>query len=367
MRKLYFSAPFQKCCLFAMLAINFLPGQAQSQQLKITDFSIFGTNTVQIGSSSKVLAGAAGSRYSIKTNSNVSIAGALYSGENIQLGNSNKIYGNVSAANSSASSGYIFTAGSGAFLDGNIDVNGNSKVTSGTITGKLTHPSGTTYQGPQPGGGNIVGTPTLPTLPIMPTITNFPAAGSTNITGSKTISPGAYGNMNLPGKKTITFSGPGVYVFKSIKNWGLYLNNFVFDFKNKPGAFKIYVYNDVDLNISNIDIINGGGASRIYLETHGSGSSCSLGSYAFTMTNWFGLGRSSEWFGTVYAPYAGINIGSGASSSKIKGALWSTKAVNLQYGVELSFDPFVQCSIPDAEAGPQKELDCTVTSLQLEG
>ena len=48
----------------------------------------------------------------------------------------------------------------------------------------------------------------------------------------------------------------------------------------------------------------------IFLETHGTGTSCSFGSFAFTITNYFVRERTSQWFGSVWAPYAGINIGS---------------------------------------------------------
>ena len=175
------------------------------------------------------------------------------------------------------------------------------------------------------------------------------------------------GSLTLVGGQTVTFSGPGVYVFKSIKNTGIPINNFKFDFANKAGTIKIYVYGDVDVNILNESFVNGGDASRIFLETHGTGTSCSFGSFAFTITNYFLLGRTSQWFGTVWAPYAGINIGSNTSSSAITGAMWSGTQVNVQCGVKFSFQPFVMCSTPNVNAGPDQTLVCPAVSLTLSG
>ena len=284
------------------------------------------------------------------------------------LSNNDTVAGRITAANSSLLSGKIFQAGTGTRLLGNIDVNGNIQISSGLVSGKVTHPSTALYTGPTPAGGNFSVLATLPVLPVMPTITNFPAAGTTNIISTKTITPGSYGNVNLLGGQTLTFSGPGVYVFKSIKNSGILINNFNFDFANSAsGTFRIYVYGDVDVNILNENFINGGSASRIFLETHGTGTSCSFGSFAFTITNYFALGRTSQWFGTVWAPYAGINIGSPSSSSSITGAMWSGTQVNVQCGVKFNFAPFVACSTPDVHAGPDLQISCTNPTVQLAG
>ncbi len=103
--------------------------------------------------------------------------------------------------------------------------------------------------------------------------------------------------MTLSGNQTVTFSGPGIYVFNSIKNTGS-TNTFAFDFKNAPGNIQIYVYGDVDLNKSNIDTLNGGGASRIYSETHGTGSTSPYGPYAWNLANGSSGKSTSKWIGT---------------------------------------------------------------------
>ena len=167
----------------------------------------------------------------IQSTGNASITGNIYSGGTIILANGNTVGGRISAANTAALTGTILNVGSSAKLNGNIDVNGNIVVSGGMVSGMVTHPPGTTYTGPTPGMGNVIGTPGLPALPVMPVITVFPPAGTMNITATQKITPGAYNNMTLSGNQTVTFSGPGVYVFKSIKNTGLLINNFNFDFK----------------------------------------------------------------------------------------------------------------------------------------
>ena len=347
------------------LIILFLIFQAPSfligQNLKISDFVLFGTNGVQLGASSNIKSGAIGSNSSVQTgSSSVSINGNIYSGGKVLLGSSNSITGNITAANSSAVSGAVLSVGSSATINGNIDVNGNITFgSSGKVSGIVTHPAGTTYTGPVPGGGNITGVPNLPVLPTMPSITTFPAVGTTNITSTQTITPGAYGNLALAASKTITLSGTGVYVFNSIKNGSS--TKFIFDFKNDPtGVFKIYVYSDVDLSQVSAVTANGGDPTRIYAETHGNGSTCSLGNYSWNI----GSG-SGGWMGTVWAPYGGINIGSGQSN--LKGAFYSGTQVNVASSVTIYYDPFTQCSIPTASAGADMVLNCATLSVQLDG
>ena len=54
------------------------------------------------------------------------------------------------------------------------------------------------------------------------------------------------------------------------------------------------------------------------MEIHGNGSTCAIGPYAYTVANGNSVGR------TVWAPYAGINVGSGSGTApKINGALYS--------------------------------------------
>ena len=153
-----------------------------------------------------------------------------------------------------------------------------------------------------------------------------------------------------------------MYVFDLIDNKNS--NAFVFDFQNNPsGTFQIYVYQNVNLNKGSASIINGGSASRIYTEVHGKGN----GGYAFNLANGSSGGQHTKWLGTVWAPYAAINVGSGTGNSDVNGALWSATQVNIQSGATINYAPYQNCATPNANAGPDKELTCATTPLLLNG
>ncbi|MFM8917731.1 MAG: hypothetical protein ACKOGP_08315, partial [Bacteroidota bacterium] len=78
-------------------------------------------------------------------------------------------------------------------------------------------------------------------------------------------------------------------------------------------------------------------------------------------------GGVSRWFGTVYAPYAGILMGSGTGSTSITGSLWSGTQVIINSGVTTNYAAYVNCQTPVANAGPDKVLNCTTTSTTLNG
>ncbi|MEO8412677.1 MAG: MBG domain-containing protein [Ginsengibacter sp.] len=360
---------FSKGIYFLILASIISAQSLFAQQTQITDYVIFGGKTapgqtmpaspgygVLIGSSCNVkgekIAGSIGSYHLVKSTGGLvvgttSMPGNIFSGGTIQLANKNVVTGRLSAA---GSTGTVISVGSNATIGGNIDANGNITVDGGTVSGEVTHPEGATYLGPSPFGGIITGTPNLPVLPVMPAVTNFPTVGSTAITSTKTITPGSYGSVILSGNKILTLSGTGVYVFKLIKNSGS-SNNFVFDFKNDPtGAITIYVYGDVDLNKVQASLVNGGSESRIYLETHGTGVTSFNKTVSFNIANGSSE-KNSKWMGSVWAPYAAINIGSGTGNTNITGALWSGTQVSLQSGNNIIFAPFSFCTPPTANAG----------------
>ena len=151
-----------------------------------------------------------------------------------------------------------FAASNGFSLQGNLDVNGNisiNKYNNSTVNGKVTHPAGTSYYGPVPSGGEVIGTAFDTHTSCQCAVTNFKPAGKTNITKTQTITPGAYGPIKLNGNSTITFSGPGVYIFSSISNSGN-VNKFVFDFQEQfrwcYSNYKLYG----DVNLGQFQAIN---------------------------------------------------------------------------------------------------------------
>ena len=376
------SETYQKS-LLGFLFLFFVTG-LQAQQTKIQDYVIFGGNgscqtsgksydeddgcVVIIGNKSKITSGAIGSYQFIKTTGEVNIGGDIFSGGKISLAAKNTVGGRIAAANTYAVKGSILNVGTYGNLVGNIDVNGNISVGSGsTVNGKVTHPAGTSYNGPSPKGGNITGTPSLPGIPQMPDITKFPKAGSQCFYGTETMKSGAYDKIKLPGNKTLTFSGTGEYTFNSINNEGA--NTFIFDFKNNStGTFKLYIYGDVDLDNINVKIINGGDASRIYAEVHGSGGTCWDKRSAWNMGNSYGASckKESVWLGTVWAPYGAINIGSSAGTMTVTGALLSGTKVTIGCNVIVNFAPFSTCTPPDVNAGPDTFLN-VLSSIKLVG
>ncbi|MBP9789008.1 MAG: hypothetical protein KBD57_00590, partial [Bacteroidia bacterium] len=374
-----------KAMQFALLItlMALIPKVNFSQALPMSDFVVFGGNGtngpctnpsspgygVIVGASSTINGGSLGTYTLFKTNASATLNSNIHSGGKVELSNNVTVTGKISAANTTNSTSTILTAGTNTIVGGNIDVKGNIVIGSGTISGQVTRPAGKTYSGPAPAGGHVIGTPTLPTLPSLPAVTSFPSYGNSNVSTTTTINPGSYKSLNLSGGKNITFNGPGVYVFKNISNSGSG-NKFIFNFQNSAtGTIKIYVHGDVSLGKNNVDFINGGDASRLFLETHGSGSSSSNGTYAFNIANGTISGRNSEWFGTVYAPYAAINFGANTGLSNLSGALWSGTQVNIQCGVAITYVPFntVTCTTPNANAGTNKVLDCNNSTVVLNG
>ncbi len=312
-----------------------------------------------------------GSYNLVKTTAAVNINGHINSGGTIQLFSNNTVTGNLFAGiNPTGVSGTVITAGTGTILGvsgnlqkGNINANGKVTIGGGMISGKVTLPAPAAqypYSGPAPAGGVINGTPALPGLPALPPITTFPPFGATNITNTVTVGPGAYGNINLGSNKTLTLNGPGVYVFKSITTTGPN-SSIRYNFNNTTtGDFKIYVHGDMRLNKAAFSTINGGSPSRIYVETHGTGSTNSNNNTAAVdMSNGSnGNGNPAGWLGTLWAPYAAIKIGSpNGPASSVVGALWSGTQVNLQGGVTVTFAPYNLCTPPVANAGADRALD----------
>ncbi len=347
MKKLYFPC-YRIIAIFLLLFSNSVSGQ----KLKINDFVIFAgqkstslsnvTNpvnpgfSVNIGSSANITGGHIGSYNLINSTGNSVLNCDINSGGLINLANSTTVNGNITSQNQDNLTGNVLSMGSNAYVKNNIAVSGNISIVKGTVLGSVTHPQGTTYSGPVPVGGEYIQSPSLPTLPGLPPVINFKDTGQ-NITMGQVIVPGNYGDLKLNGNQTITFSGPGDYYFKSIHNANS--NNLIFDFHNTlSGNIRIFVAGDVDLDKNTSTVTNGGSASRILMEVLGNGTTGSINTFAFTISN--GASNTSSWLGTIWAPYAAINIGSGTGSSSITGSFWSTTQVNIQSGVNINFSPF---------------------------
>ncbi len=169
MRKFY---PFlSRLSAIILLLASFT--SVKAQQLKISDFSIFGMEQARISIQSIVQGGATGSNKLVKTVGQAAFYGNIHSGGKIDLGINNTVNGIVTAANSQNLTGSILNAGLSASFTGNIDVKGNVTITSGTVAGKVTIPTNRTYSGPTPTLGVVKGTPVFPVLPVTSSCCNF--------------------------------------------------------------------------------------------------------------------------------------------------------------------------------------------------
>lgn len=343
--------------LFSLLFFITVNGQ----QISFRQIALYSVEKLELSSSTSVTGGSIVSKTLIKTTGNSALNANLHSDGRIDLANSNTVDGIMTAA---ASTGTVLQVGSNAKINNKLDANGNIIIDGGTVQGPATYPEGASYSGPTPTNGAIKGTPSIPVIPSLPAITGITNTGTRSITKTDRISPGSYIDLAPGGNQTITFYGAGTYIFNSIKNSGNF-NNYVFDFRgNITDLIKIVVIGDVDLYKLNISFLNGGDASRIYMEVRGNGSTAADRVSSWSISNGASGSNRSTWQGTVYAPNGNINVGQGSSEAKIIGALWSGKSINIQSGVGMNFVPLKG---PNANAGPDKQLTCTNQSVTLVG
>lgn len=346
---------------------------ASAQQLNMRDFVVFGgapncaSCGVQIGTSTTIVSGRVGSYSLVKSIGNTQINGSIHSGGRIELANSNGVVGNLTAANNPATGGQILSTGSNANITGNVIVNGNVAIGGGSVNGQVMQSTGSSYSGPNPSGGRTT-TANLP-LPVLPTLPNTSPSGpanNNNITGTALLQPdNSYGTITIGGGRTVTFNGPGTYVFSQIKITGNN-NRFVFDFKGtSAGIILIQVHGDVDLDKVTAQIVNGGSASRIFMQVYGNGATSASGKDAWSISNGASGNNQSIWYGTVWAPNGGILVGAGSSPSKVEGALWSGKTVTLNSGVSITHVPLVPCPDPVADAGSDQTIVCPATQTTI--
>ncbi len=350
--KQFYTGVYKAFSVFGLTALLSFCMQQQvlaQASTSIKDYVIFGgwngAGGVVIGNSVNITGnGALGSQRLVRSTGIMQLTGSIFSGGQVDLAGNNRITGRIAAA---SGTGNLVQAASGLNLTGNIDAQGNVNIVSpGTVNGRVTVPVGFTYTGPAPTLGSVNGIPSIPTLPRQPKITDLtkyapvPSNSTTNITTNRTITPGVYHNMTLTGNRTVTFSGPGVYVFNSIKNSGNF-NTFVYDFKNTTtGDIIILVRGDVDLFKLEVRTINGGSPARIYAEVQGTGSTAADGVSSWIHSNGTSGSKNSGWLGAVWAPYGNILMGFGPQNSYINGSLMSGRQVTLQSGVNLSFTPY---------------------------
>jgi hypothetical protein len=306
-----------------------------------------GTNCrVHIGAGS-VINGNVGSYHFVEANGGVTINGNIYSGGRVNLANGNKVV-KVTAANGDNEADPIFNTGSSLLLSGDIIVNGKVNINGGSVLGNVLVPflpADYPATNPVPGGtlqanGGPIGSPPLPVLPVMPPITDISdscdkAALSAEhiVSGNFVIDPGVHGDIiSNNGPLTVTFNGPGDYYFSRIAMGQGGTHTFIFDYSNAvPGGINIYICGDVHTGTLATQFIGATSqdSCNVYWETHGTGAQ-NGGIYSFIIET------GSHFYGKVWAPYAGILVGSGGCCTYVTGNLWTATYANIQHGVTIN-------------------------------
>ena len=173
----------------------------------------------------------------------------------------------------------------------------------------------------------------------MPNNSNFDnQIGTKNVTSNEAISPGKFKKLALAGSKTITFNGPGNYIFNEVDN-GTSANKLLFDFKGTTtGTINIFIIKDAKWGKISVSTKNGNFPNRIYTEVHGTGSTNS--GFAMSLIGPLSIPSGSNvWLGNVWAPNGGISVKSlnVFNAPHIIGALWSTKKVELDQNLKLVY------------------------------
>ena len=339
--------------------------QSFAQTLKLTDFAVWGgsASTASFNNAQGVfigntvsIQGNIGSNHRVDVRNLFNLTGNIYSGNTVSFGNIGKVTGDVFAAKSAGNcTGNVISGDYKISFTGNLTAKGkivlknlgSSNAT--TVKGKVAvpAPSSANYSGPTPTGG-IVNTLSFPVLPAMPNNTAFDnQAGTTNITNTQTLSPGKYKKLSLPGNKTVTFNGPGNYIFYEVDN-ALNTNKLVFDFKNTTtGAINIFIIKDAKWGRLSVSTKNGNFPSRIYTEIHGTGSNNDGNTFSIVGPLSIPAG-SNIWLGNVWAPNGGISCKSlnPFNAPHIIGALWSGKKVELDQNLKLVYQAPAVGTVP---------------------
>lgn len=352
-----FTLPFKKIICSLLLTGLVMAGKSQAPVVptfKLTDFAVWGgsaspstynsaqsitiTNNVSI-------TGNMGSNHLVDAKNDLILKGSILSGNGISIKNNGQITGDFFAAKKAANfQGDVISGVNNISFIGNLTANGKISLKNNvTVKGKVAvpAPAATNYKGPVPTGG-IVTVFTMPELPSMPNNTPFDGqVGTTNITNpSQPVSPGVYRKLALTGNKTLTFNGPGNYIFYEADN-GSSSNKFVFDFKNtSTGTINIFIIKDARWGRLSVSTKNGNFPARINTEVHGNGST--FGGFSFDLQGPASMPAGSyAWLGNVWAPNGAISVKNFTTPANntphILGALWSGKKVSIGDNLILAY------------------------------
>lgn len=300
--------------LFASLCVACLLGTAAiATASSITDFRIYGVNSVVIGVNSNVLSGKVGSNTQITTNSGSDsfFADDFVSGGGVRLQGDNQLQRNIFAA------GEVRISDPDTNIGGTIDANIIDLTGAGgngvDIHG---HATANSFIAPANGnflGGMTIGTPTPPDLPVFPAATIFSAGGPDVHDPVAPLLPGVYGlvesNIN---NRDILLSAGDYYMDSLAISSGALLK-----FDVTGGPIRMFIVGNASLPNQHVAIV-GGDSTDVFVEVHG---------------DWQQTG-SGTWNGTIFAPNGLIHIGSGSSQFTYNGYAWAAD-VDIEHAVNL--------------------------------
>ncbi len=247
-----------------------------SQQVDHKSFVLYSVKNLKLEEGLIVLPdsnsnkGNLGSREDITFKKSTTINANIYGRGTLEFDKESNFTGNITVNNYKNEKKDIVKGEDKIKIIGNIVANGDIKLkTSGSsITGSVKQRIGAKYEGPNPTLGKTLGALTLPIFPTLPIINEY-TAGTVNKSGTQTLTPGAYKDIDLKDNQTLTLSGVGVYIFNSLKMDGKDNVKLIYDFKNSTtGQFRIYVVEKIELKGVTVSTKNGGGANRIFTEVH---------------------------------------------------------------------------------------------------
>jgi hypothetical protein len=124
--------------------------------------------------------------------------------------------------------------------------------------------------------------------------------------------PGLYGDLEIERNSSLALTA-GEYFFDEI-NVGRE-SQLILDVA--AGAISIYVEGNVALDRNFEAIVVGGGAERVFVESHGQ----------------FSLGRESTWWGTIFAPHGQVGVD---RETVVTGAIYSGDRIDLDRNITLN-------------------------------
>lgn len=260
--------------------------------------SLYAGNNVSLGQHVNV-AGNVGAGHNAQMDGYTAIAGNVQTGNSASLNQHVSVAGNVVAGQQVSMDGYATISGNVDASQANgvaVNMGQNAQVT-GTVKhygdAKINKANGATV------GADVAGTPSAVANFALPNASTFAGGGAnikTNGNATTILAAGNYGKLDLGSHNTLKLSA-GNYYFDSLLTDGY--NSIIFDLTG--GAISLFFTGNVNIG-SNLDIQTiGGGADKIYAETHG---------------NWTQDGYG-EWFGTIFASANGGDLSFGSHSDLV--------------------------------------------------